>query len=135
VHLLFAQIATPDAVKPALTLLDSSVLGAVLVVALVVATGAITALVRVQNARVADQKALSDKSEALMNKMITAFTDMRGTLESLKAVLDSLKDSEQETQKVLNAQQRSFELTLLMRGVEQPRGSNNPPDPIKRGRG
>lgn len=132
--MLFAQVSTPEVVKPALSLLESTVLGAVLIIVLGVAITAVVMLIRVQNARVADQKALSDKSEALINKMITAFTDMKSAMEALKSTLDGLKAAEQETQKVLNSQQRAFELTLLMKGQDPSRGQD-PPDPPKKGRG
>lgn len=133
-HPLFAQVPTPEVVKPALSLLESTVLGAVLIIVLGVAITAVVMLIRVQNARVADQKAMNEKSEALTNKMITAFTDMKGALEGLKSTLESLKAAEQETQKALRDQQQSFNLTLLMRGQEPTRG-HDPPDPPKKGRG
>ena len=126
-HVLLAQVPVPDAVNPALSLLDKTVLGAVLIVVLAVAVTAVIMLIRVQNARVADQKALNDKSEALMNKMITAFTDMKGALESLKGTIEGFKGAEQETQNALKAQQQSFNLMLLMKGQD--------PDPPKKGRG
>lgn len=132
--MLFAQVSTPEAVKPALSLLESTVLGAVLIVVLGVAITAVVMLIRVQNSRVADQKAMNDKSEALTNKMITAFTDMKGALEGLKGTLDSLKAAEQETQSVLRNQQQAFNLTLLMKGQDPARGQD-PPDPPKKGRG
>lgn len=127
---LLAQVAIPTEVKPALSTLESTVLGAGLILAVVVAFAAVIMLVRVQNARVADQKALSDKSEALMNKMITAFTDMRGALESLKSTLENLKDAEQETQKALSSQQRAFELNLLLQGRAPQPAPTTPPAPV-----
>jgi uncharacterized protein HemX len=127
---LLAQVAVPDAVKPALTTVESTILGALLIVAVITAVGAIILLVRVQNARVLDQKALSDKSEGLMSRMITAFTDMKSTIESLKTTLEGLKGAEQETQKALNNQQRAFELTLLMGGAKK-RDESDPPPPKK----
>lgn len=132
--MLFAQVSTPEAVKPALSLLESTVLGAVLILVLAVAITAVVMLIRVQNARVADQKSMNDKSEALTNKMITAFTDMKGALEGLKGTLESLKAAEQETQSVLRNQQQAFNLTLLMKGQDPARGQD-PPDPPKKGRG
>lgn len=119
-HKLLAQVSVPVEVKPALSLLDNTVLGAVLVVVLVICVGAVVALIKVQNARVADQKALSDKSEALMDKMLTAFTEMKGALESLKTTLDTLKAAEQETQRVLGSQQQAFNLMAIARGSPAP---------------
>jgi hypothetical protein len=113
---LLAQVSVPPEVKPALSLLDNTVLGAVLIIVLVICVVAVTALIKVQNARVADQKALSDKSEALMDKMLTAFTEMKGALESLKTTLDTLKAAEQETQRVLTTQQQAFNLMAIARG-------------------
>jgi uncharacterized protein HemX len=137
---LLAQVSVPDAVKPSLSTLESTLMGALIIVLAVGIVGAVLALIRVQNLRVADQKALSDKSEALMNKMITAFSDMRGALESLKSALEALKHAEQETQNVLSTQQRAHELTLLMRGqsvspLRPPPTPTPQPEPIRKARG
>lgn len=110
----------PETVKPALTLVESSVLGALLLIAVAVAIGAIAMLVKVQTARVADQKSLSNKSEALTSKMTTAFMEMKGALESLKSSLDSMRETEKDTQKCLESQQHSFELLIMMRGHNPP---------------
>ena len=124
--MLLAQVSvSSDAVKPALSLLDNTVIGSVLVVVLVICIVAVVMLIRVQNSRVADQKALNEKSEALMTKMITAFTDMKSALDGLRNSLGGLQAAENATQQALAAQQHAFELTLIMRG-RSPKSSDPP---------
>ena len=65
-------------------MLAQTVLGALLILAVIMAIGAIYALIRVQNARVADQKEMSDKLEKTNFKMIDAFTKFQSTLNNLE---------------------------------------------------
>lgn len=94
--LLAAAQVDPKVVSPSLGVLEKTVLGSLLILSWALAILAVVQLIRVQNARVADQKAMNDKSEALMDKMITAFSDMKGALEGLKK-------AEEEGQKVTQA--------------------------------
>ncbi len=113
------QVSVPNEVVPALSLLDKTVIGAVLIIVLTLCIISIVTLIKVQNARVSDQKSLNEKSEALMSKMLMAFTEMKGALESLKGSHDALKNAEQETQRVLSAQQQAFNLLLISRQKEE----------------
>lgn len=87
-----AQVAEPviKAVEPALGTLAQTILGSICLVAIAVAVVAVWQLIRVQNARAADQKKLRDdykdlmdRNEKLVDKMATAFIDMKSALASL----------------------------------------------------
>jgi len=86
-------------VQPALTLLEKSVIGSVLVLALAGAIAAVVLALRVQNARVADQKEASERLEKTHSKMVEAFGKFKGTL-------DSLQKSEETSQQGLTALSR-----------------------------
>ena len=73
-----------QAVAPVLSTLAQTVLGGLVILAVLVAVGAIYILIKVQNARVADQKEMSDKLERTNFKMIDAFTKFQGTLNNLE---------------------------------------------------
>jgi hypothetical protein len=65
-------------------MLEKSVIGSVLLLALAAAVASITLALRVQNARVADQKEASERLEKTHTKMVEAFGKFKGTLESLE---------------------------------------------------
>ena len=94
--LLLAAQVDPKLLQPSLSMLEKTVLGSLLLLSWALGVLAIVQLIRVQNARVADQKAMNDKSEKLMEKMVTAFSEMKGALEGLK-------NAEEEGQKVTEA--------------------------------
>lgn len=71
-------------VQPALSVLEKSVIGSVLVIALAGAVAAIILALRVQNARVADQKEASERLEKTHSKMVEAFGKFKGTLDGLQ---------------------------------------------------
>ena len=75
---------TAAAVAPVLSTLAQTVLGALVVLAMLMAVTAIYMLVRVQNARVADQKEMSDKLEKNYSRSVDAFTRFQNTLENLE---------------------------------------------------
>jgi len=86
-------------IEPALTTLDKTVIGALLVVSWVIACAAIYVLVKVQNARVSDQKEASAKLSTTHDKMVEGFGKFKGTVEQLEKaeqtnqqVLSGLKD-------------------------------------------
>lgn len=75
--------------EPAISTLAQTVIGALLIIAVLTAIFAIYILVKVQNARVQDQKEMSDKLEASHAKMVEAFTGFRSTLTSLEKTEES----------------------------------------------
>lgn len=114
-----SQIDPERVVAPALSTLDKTVIGSLLVLSWVLAIALVVQLIRVQNARVEDQKALSTKSENLIDKMTTAFSDMKGALESLKeaeragvTAVDTLRNS-------IEALRRSFDIFLIAGGQKK----------------
>jgi hypothetical protein len=73
-----------QASEPALSTLAQTLLGALLIIAVLIALAAIYALFRVQNARVADQKEMIDRLDTANSKMagvLTKFTNTLGNLE------------------------------------------------------
>jgi uncharacterized protein HemX len=84
------------AAEPAISTLAQTVLGALLIIAVLVAVFAIYTLIKVQNARVLDQKEMSDRLEASHTKMMEAFTGFRATL-------TSLEKTEETSQSVMGA--------------------------------
>ena len=81
--------------EPALSTLDKTVIGALLVVSWVIAIAAIVVLVRTQNSRVSDQKEASAKLSTTHDKMVEGFGKFKGTVEELK-------NAEQTSQQVLS---------------------------------
>ncbi len=113
---LLAQVDVTQAVQPSLSLLDKTVLGSLLVISWALTIAVVIQLIRVQNARVADQKTLSDKSERLMSKMLIAFSEMKGALESLK---EAEKSGEQATialRTSIESMQRTLDVFLATQG-------------------
>lgn len=80
------------AAEPAISTLAQTAIGALLLVAVLVAVVAVIVLVRVQNARVQDHKDMSDKLEASHGKMIEAFGAFRSTIVSLEETEKSSRD-------------------------------------------
>jgi preprotein translocase subunit YajC len=74
---------------PAVDTLSQTILGSVLIIILMVAIASVYVLVRVQNARVADQKEMSDKLEAGYAKMVEAFGGFQTALISLEKTEES----------------------------------------------
>ena len=95
------QIASTSA-KAGLSILESSILGAITVLAFAIAIFAIWKLVKVQDQRVKDKESTNDKMEKLMEKFITTFSKMENALTNLtqaekdgQALLQSMKQSQE----------------------------------------
>jgi hypothetical protein len=99
--LLLAAQVDPKTLQPAMGTLEKTIIGSLLLLSWALAVLAIVQLIKVQNARVADQKAMNDKSEKLMDKMITAFEEMKGALQGLK-------EAEEKGHKVMETTQASM---------------------------
>lgn len=89
------------AVEPAISTVTQTIIGSLLIISWALAILAIVQLIRVQNARVSDQKEMSKRSEALMDKLITTFEEMKGALQGLK-------EAEEKGHKVTEAVQASI---------------------------
>jgi hypothetical protein len=99
--LLLAAQVDPKTLQPSIGVLEKTVIGSLLLLSWAIAILAIVQLIRVQNARVADQKEMSSKSEKLLDKMITAFEEMKGALQGLK-------EAEEKGHKVMETTQASM---------------------------
>lgn len=113
---LLAQVDPSKAtelVQPALSVLDKTVIGSVLVISWVITVAAVVTLIKVQNARVADQKALSEKSERLTAKMLTTFGEMKGALESLKEAESSGQKAIESLKSSIDSLKQTFDLFLI----------------------
>ena len=114
-HRLLASAIQADVsiVQPALTTLDKSIIGALLIVSWAIAVLAIWKLLRqqekvsaVQDQRVEDQKLMNERMERLMEKMITTFSKMENAL-------TNLTQAEKDGQALLQAMKNSQETVIL----------------------
>ena len=108
--------ALVGAVQPALSLLEKTVIGAVLMVALALMVAAIIALIKVQNARVDDQKEASKRLESTHSKMVDAFGAFKGTLESLERSEDTTQKALQELGRDISSLVGKVDLLIALRG-------------------
>lgn len=109
-------------VQPALSVLEKSVIGSVLVIALAGAVAAVVLALRVQNARVADQKEASERLEKTHSKMVEAFGKFKGTLETLSKSEDTTQQGLQQLSRDINGLSGKVDLMMLM-GKQQGGGS------------
>lgn len=70
--------------EPAISTLAQTVMGALLLLSWVITVVAIWQLIKVQNARVQDQKEMSDRLERTNAKMATAFEKFQGAVAALE---------------------------------------------------
>lgn len=119
-----AQADPAKIVQPALSTLDKSIIGALLIVSWAIAILAIWKLLKqqdkvsaVHDLRVDDQKAMSVRMEALMEKMITTFSKMENAL-------TNLTQAEKDGQALLQAMKQSQEGVILeaVRRIRTPAG-------------
>jgi uncharacterized membrane-anchored protein YhcB (DUF1043 family) len=87
--------------KSGLSVMESSLLGAIAILSLVVAIFSVWKLNRVQNERVADQKQLSERMEKASERQEKLVEKMTGTFAGVKNALDNLTQTEKDTQFVL----------------------------------
>lgn len=99
-----AQIPSDVATKAGTTIVESGVLGALLIVSVLANIALVWLLFRVQNARVADTKAAGEVS----NKMVEAFTRVNETMEDFNK-------SGEEQARALQALDNTMRNLLLLR--------------------
>lgn len=131
--LLSAAQEVPRALQPAMGTLEKTVIGSLLLLSWALAVLAIVQLIRVQNARVADQKAMNDKSEKLMDKMITAFEEMKGALQGLKEAEEKGHRVTEAVQASMSSMSSRMDLLVLSVGrrMTPARGMSKAPPPSK----
>lgn len=98
---LYAAQVDPKVVEPAVDTITQTIIGSLLIISWALAILAIVQLIRVQNARVTDQKAMSKASQDLSTQMVKAFEEM-------KQALIGLKEAEEKGQKVNEATQQAM---------------------------
>lgn len=103
-------------VQPAISTLAQTVIGSLLVLSWAISLLAIWQLIKVQNARVEDQKASNDKVSELNEKMTLAFSGMQSTLEGLRR-------SEEGSQQVMSGMKATLDLMLTMRQLRPSTGT------------
>jgi type II secretory pathway component PulL len=101
-------------VQPALSLLEKSVIGAVLVVCIGLMIAAIASLIRVQDARVADQKEAGRTLTMTHDKMVDAFGKFKGTLETLSKSEDTTQQGLLQLSKDVTALTGKVDLMIIM---------------------
>jgi len=97
--------------KSGLSIIASSLLGAITVLSIIVTIFAVWMLNHVQNERVADQKQLSERMEKASERQEKLVEKMTGTFAGVKNALDNLTQTEKDTQAFLR------ELKTSMDGV------------------
>lgn len=81
---LIAAQVDPKTFEPAISTVTQTIIGSLLIISWGLAVLSIVQLIRVQNARVADQKAMNEASQELSKQMVKAFEEMKGALVGLK---------------------------------------------------
>jgi|SRR5688572_16967522 len=113
-----AQIPSEVAVKAGTTLIESGVLGALLVVSVLANVALVWLAFRVMNKRVDDTKKLADLSE----KMVTTFAEVNGTLDSL----DEAQKTQASALQALTTTMNTILLSTFARQSVVPPSSPNP---------
>lgn len=113
-------------VEPAISTLASTIIGSLLIVALSVAVLAMWQLIRVQNARIEDQKAISAKQAELVEKMLLATSKLTNTLENLQR-------AEEANASMIQGMKNTFDLMLATRQFRPTPQAFPSVDPSKHG--
>lgn len=111
------------AVKAGTTIIESGVLGALLIVSVLANVALVYVLIRLQNKRVEDMR----KNAEVAEKMVTAFSSVNGTLDGL----DENNKVQAAALQALSTTMQTILLTMLNRpgmlaGPQQSQGHNNP---------
>jgi hypothetical protein len=119
--LLAAQVpqAADTAKSAGLTLIESGILGTLLVFAVSVAAFAVWKLNKVQDLRVEDQKKMSERMEGLVQKLTLTFSEMNNSIVNLTS-------AEKEGQAVMQAMKTSMD-GVIMEAVRRSGRSYGPP--------
>jgi hypothetical protein len=112
-------------IEPALSTLEKSVIGAILIVSWAITILSVWTLIRVQNKRVDDQKELSNKLDKTTGKMTSAF-------EKMQSALQALTNAEQASQLAMTAMKTALDVLandIKMLIFQGGRKTTPPPDP------
>jgi len=111
--LLQPEEAANAASKAGLSIIESSLLGAITVLALTLAVVAIWKVLKVQDARVADVTSSTKDRDQILAEIIDLNKRMIETFSSMKASIDRLCDSEQQGQEVLRGMRQAMDTVVL----------------------
>ena len=111
--LLQPEEAVNAASKAGLSIIESSLLGAITVLALTLAVVAIWKVLKVQDARVADVTSSTKDRDQILAEIIDLNKRMIETFSSMKASIDRLCDSEQQGQEVLRGMRQAMDTVVL----------------------
>ena len=103
-------------VEPAVSTLAKTIIGALLVVSWAITFAAVYVAYRAQEARIADQKAINERTVAIAEKSHTVVAEF-------KSAIEGLKQSDQTGQTILQGLKSSFDLYVLAQTVRR----NSPP--------
>lgn len=119
--------------QPALSTLAQTILGSIAVVCLAVAGIAVWQLIRVQNARAADQKAFREEYKALVDQNTKLFDKMTTAVSGLREAVAALTEQEKGAQgalaqfkSTLDNVQNTMQLLLLQSGRRSGPSSSPP---------
>jgi len=104
--------------RSGLSILESSLLGAITVLSLLVCIFAVWKLNRVQNERVEDQKQMSERMETLSTQLTSTFSETNNALNNLTA-------AEKEGQALMRDLKSSIDNVIL--AAVKRSGSSRPP--------
>lgn len=101
-----AQEITEVGGKAGLSIIESSILGALLILSVVLNIWLVATIIKVQNLRIEDKDKDSKRIEDLNSKLITVFGEMKNSLDNLTA-------SETTGQSLLQSVKQSLDTVIL----------------------
>jgi hypothetical protein len=107
--------------KAGLSIVESSILGALLILSVCLNIWLVSTVIKVQNARIADKDKDSKRIEDLNGKLITVFGEMKNSLDNLTA-------AETTGQGILQSVKQSLDTVILaaVQGTLRPGASPTP---------
>jgi len=107
------KVVAEQAAKGGLTVLESSLLGAIVVLCLGVAILSVWKLIKVQDARIEDRERERQGRDKIQAELIALNERMIETFTALKASIDKLRESERDGQEMLRGVRQSLDSVVL----------------------
>lgn len=122
--LLFAAMQAKEVAeagsRAGLSIVESSILGALLILSVILNIWLVSTVIKVQNSRIADKDKDSKRIEDLNTKLITVFGEMKNSLDNLTA-------AETTGQGVLQSVKQSLDTVILSAVQGNLRTGHSPP--------
>lgn len=115
-----AAEATETGVRAGLSVIESGVLGALLVLSVGLNVWVIATLIKLQNSRIDDKTSDSKRIESLNEKLITAFSGMKNSL-------DNVNETSKAAASGLQAVKNSIDNVILLAVQGRASQLHNPP--------